>query len=250
MAKGKNMRKIISFIFIIIIAIVVHSFAQEKQIKVIVKDSDGKPLEKVKNYYPIPHTETNSDGELIFKSHNKILFLYKESYKPNLIKIDYENPIKITLENDFNPKRLFLRECSKNEEKKGWFDVLIKLPRGYKRNKSSDIDYGSFSIYKKKDKDKDLLKGISGALAGGVTPDDELILNTKAIFIRTIISNNYNFAIGFDFSGITTDGKYWRKINFDDEHHIYYSVKSEQTKNEFDKMIDNSCLNISRYKRK
>lgn len=243
------MKKIVVLIFIILVALVFNGLGQVKELKGLVKDVDGKPLERVKLYHP-NFTETDANGEFSFNGNYNTLFLFKENYKPKLIEVDLTKPVIIVLEEDNNPIQLNIKECSQNQAKKrGWFDFIVEVPKGYKKKQGSDIDYGYFNLYKKKDKNKVSIKGMSGSLAGSVIPNKELLKKTKEINIRSIYNNNYSFAVGFDFWGTTKDGIYWRKIRFFDDDHIYYSVKSEETKNEFDEIINNSCSNLARYKK-
>lgn len=249
------MKKLISFVFVITICFILNSFAQEtrnnqyfnqNELKGIVKDAQGNALEKVRIFYPT-FDETDSKGE--FKLENfdsKFLFLAKDTYKPKFIKIQKQKDLEIILEKENDSEKLFIKQCSeKYINNKGFFDVLVSVPKGFKRKKSKDIDYGYFRIYDKKNKSDEILEGISGPNASGVLPDKKLILNTEKINVRSIYNSTGD--IGFDLFGITKERIYWRKITvfFD---HFYYDVKSESYKEKFDKIINDSCSNLARYK--
>lgn len=243
------LKKIKSNILLLLFCLVLPSqlIAQEidkDKLKILVKDSNGNHLEKV-NVYP-GLKETNSRGELVLNSDKKTILLYKENFKPKLLNVNLEKTLEIILEKDSASEKLFIKECPKNKiNDKDWFDFLISVPKGFKKSKTQDIDYGYFKIFKKGS--PNILEGISGPNADSIIPNDDLINNTNEIKVRTIYDETRD--IGFEFTGVTKDGKCWRKLSLLGSNYFYYTVDSLEVKNDFDQILNSSCSNFSRYNR-
>ena len=217
-------------------------FGQNGQINGQVKNSEGIALEKVRiitsNYNVI---KTNSEGKFKISSSSKYLFVQKSSYEQKLVKVENNSKLKIILGADEN--RIFLKDCSKNKNKKVGQDIKFIVPKGFKSKKSKDIDYFRFVIYEKKNK-SEYIEGWSGPNADGLFPDSKFIKQTKKIITRSIYDKRGR--IGVDFSGKTKKGVHWRKISVFMDY-INYKVGSEDMKNKFDYIINTGCSNLSKY---
>lgn len=230
------------FISLISIFYCLVLFAHGQQLTGVVKAFDGKPVEAA-DIRP-GYVKTDKDGK--FKLENadwKFLIVSANDFRPVLKKLNGESEIEIILVRENQEDKLNLRECTQKREGKT-VGVFLKsnVPKGFRSRKGRDIDYVDFYIFSDKNRENGL-DGISGPQAGSGFPGPEWINSSNQISVRSI--SNGKRDIGWDFRGVTTGGKSWRYVRVFEDH-IKYIVDSDEEKDIFDKIIDNSCSDVER----
>lgn len=219
-------------------------------LKGFVRNPDGQPLEKVRVHPEgsilAEYTDNNGFFKLEWKGLDKerlIIFELneKEDYAFKILKIEnFDEDVNVMLE----PKKIPYQEipiCKFVGLKKIKLlgrNYVLSVPKNFK-TKSGTYDHGLFyRAFFPKGKTTESLSGYEtfGALKDDYPP---------ATYIFN--SDIYNFKRiegGFDWQGVTREGKYWRFFQTFFENYSYFT-ESKETAEFFDGMLDNDCLRTS-----
>lgn len=216
-----------------------------------VRNPDGQPLEKVRVHPKGSILSVYSDKNGFFKLEWKgldterlIIFELNdnEDYAFKITKAEnFDEDLNVTLE----PQKIPYQEipsCRFVEIKKikllGRYFVL-SVPKKFK-TKSGSYDHGLFyrTFYPKGKTTESLLGDETYGVYKDNYPPATYILNSDNFSFKRITG-------GFNWQGITREGKYWRFFQTVWENY-YYSTESKEAAEFFDELLDNVCFDTFR----
>ena len=232
------------FLLLILIFAVKMINAQDLTGRVV--DNEGNPIEEA-FIYGAGKATTDSSGLFKIKSIESNFLLILSDFKPSFIKLDGEKTVEVKLNLEKKENKLVLSKCSntrysnKIKGKSVGISLITSVPKISKITKSKDIDYIHYSVSNTLNEKKQWLEIWWGGNATSGLPNREWLEKSDEVNVRSI--NNQSKDIGFDYSGKTNDGNYWRYIQIRLQSN-FYIVDSENTKKYFDNLLDSSCVTI------
>jgi len=168
------------------------------------------------------------------------LWIDKKGFVPQLVSISPPpSNLDITLEREKDTSVSAIPPCSSAKVNGSRFvgkHLRLTVPKELKFKTGVDTDYIYYHIGYAENGKTGWLRGGWGNLYGDAYPPGEMILALEHYSYRRT-------AVGIDWRGVTTDGKYWRYFGAPALFDIYdYLTDSKEAADLFDKILDGVCI--------
>jgi hypothetical protein len=180
---------------------------------------------------------SDANGSFKLSTTGEFISFRHVDYKPVLVRSsDLTDPVRIQLI-PADETSSMLKSCNSLPAKaRGWIGGGLRVNPGGKYRGPVNGEHDSHWYVRR---GNDTLHLVDGYTWHSGLPGEDILARSDRISVRDWV---FETIVGLDFTGHTTDGKYWRWVGAPLAAAIEYETPSRTTADEFDKVIASMCF--------
>lgn len=256
------MKLLVNVLLLIVMGFCLAYSAKAVELSGVVKSEEGKPLggvqiltyaplEEKSEFLGMPMTtkrhETMTDSNGLFKlpSHGRLVYFKRQDLRP-LTKILDLSAKKIEVMMEDGARSLWkMPSCSSvsDKSKRTGIGFMVIVPENVMVRKDNGRfeEGGYFFGYDNGGRVEVLINWWEST---SLEPSEQYLLESREFSERMWVSGKMS---GFEFRGVKSDGKLWRRVSLRNGA-ITYQGNTKESSEVFDRMIDNMCFDESAVK--